>query len=154
MNNIIFSICAAAIITAVFRTLIPDERMGKQVNMVVSCFFLVTVMNLVADIDFLSTFHNILEMDMNYNDYSVIYEMQTADETANILRSRLYKELEKENINPEKIYIDINISKSKSISISKIRLVFPNKDSFEAERAVEITTEYTGNEIEVSAEEW
>jgi len=74
-----------------------------------------------------------------------------------ILNNRIRKrknKLEKEKIYPEKIYIDINISENNSISISKIRLVFPDINSHSAERAVEITTECTGNEIEVVTEEW
>lgn len=153
MNSWLFSISAAAIITAIFKMLVPDDRMGKQVRLLISCFFIVTVINLFSDFTGFESIKEILSLDKSYNDYSVIYEKQTADETANLLRKRIYNELEKENIHPEKIYIDINISENKSISISEIRLVFKDKNSKEAERAVEITEKLTQNEIKAVAEE-
>ncbi len=154
MNDSLLSICVAAIITSVFRMLVPDERAGKQIRLIISCFFIVTAVNLLNNFDSFDSVKEILETETNYNDYNVVYEKQTADETANALRKRIYSELEKEKIYPEKIYIDINISESNSISISKIRLVFTDKNSHAAERAVEITEECTGNEIEVVTEEW
>lgn len=154
MNDSLLSICVAAIITSVFRMLVPDERAGKQIRLIISCFFIVTVVNLLGNFDGFDSVKEIFEIETNYNDYTVVYEKQTADETANALRKRIYSELEKEKIYPEKIYIDINISENDSISISKIRLVFTDKNSHSAERAVKITTECTGNEIEVVTEEW
>ncbi len=154
MNNWLFSISAAAIVTAIFKMLVPDDRMGKQLKLLISCFFIVTAINFFADVTEFQSLKEIFQIDASYNDYSVIYEKQTADEAANLLRKRIYTALEKENIHPEKIYIDINISQNKSISISKIRLVFKDKHSGEAERAVEITENLTQNEIKAEAEEW
>ena len=65
----------------------------------------------------------------------------------------MFAVMEKEHIKPDKIYIDINISDKSSISISKIRLVFPDTDTPEAERAVEIAEIITGNEISIELEE-
>ncbi len=153
MNDILLNISAAAIITAVFKMLVPDERHGKQINLLISCFFIVSVINIFKSNSDLIKLNDLFQIDTSYADYSVIVEKQTADETANALRARLYAELEKENISPEKIYIDINISESGSISISKIRLVFPDISTQEAERAVDITGECVGYEITVELEE-
>ena len=56
-------------------------------------------------------------------------------------------ELDKNGIKPEKIYVDVNISENNCISISKIKLVFVDVHTFEAERAVSIAEEMCGHEI-------
>jgi len=153
MNNILLNISITAIITAVFKLLIPEERCGKQIKLLISCFFIVTVINALNDNSILINLKNIVNSETSYNDYSITFEKQTADETANILREKIKNKLSEENIFPEKIYIDINISQSKSISINEIRLVFDDLTSESAERAVRITEECVDNEIKVSLEE-
>ena len=154
MNNSIFEISVIAVITAIFKMLVPEERQGKQIKLLISCFFIVTVLNLFDNFPELNIIDEFVNTGIKYNDYSVIYEKQTADEIANQLRKKIFNELKKVDIHPEKIYIDINISESSSISISKIRLVFTDKNSYEAERAVKITEMFTGYEILVEAEVW
>lgn len=153
MNNILFNISITAIITAVFKMLVPEEHCGKQIKLLISCFFIVTVINILQNNSSAIDFDSIIKTDTSYNDYSITFEKQTADETANQLRAEIKKQLSAENIFPEKIYIDINISESKSISINEIRLVFDDITGETAERAVKITEESVGNEIKVTLEE-
>ncbi len=153
MNDILINICIAAIITSIFKILIPGETHKEQLRLVISCFFIITIMNMFMNNTEFAEIKEIFETKAIYNDYRQDYEKQTADELANNLRKQLFSELEKENIIPEKIYIDINISDNSSISISTIRLVFPDKNTYEAERAVKIAEYYTGNEIKVELEE-
>ncbi len=96
---------------------------------------------------------NAFDINVEYNDYNPVLEKQTANEAANSLRRKIKDKLSKENITPEKIYIDINISESGSISFNEIRLVFYDIYSEAAERAVRITEQCVGNEIKVSLEE-
>ena len=154
MNDVLIEISAAAIITAIFKILVPSETHKEQIKLIISCFFIITAINIVTDNIDVSEIKDIFITEISYNDYSVDFERQTAEKTADNLRSKLLAEMEKEQIKPDKIYIDINISDKTSISISKIRLVFTDKNSHSAERAVKITTECTGNEIEVVTEEW
>lgn len=153
MNEIFLNISITAIITAVFRLLVPDEHKGKQVRLLLSCFFIISVLNIFRNDVSIGKVEEIFSIDTSYKDYSVILEKQTADETANALREKIRAELNKENINPEKIYIDINISEKSSISFNEIRLVFNDISSDAAERAVRITEKCVGNEIRVSLEE-
>lgn len=153
MGEILINISAAAIITAVFKLLAPEESGGRQIKLLLSCFFIAAVMGSIEKNAPLIDFEGILTTDTSYNDYSCILERQTADEAANALRERIKTELKKENIEPEKIYIDINISEHSSISFNEIRLVFNDASSEAAERAVIITEKCVGNEIKVSIEE-
>lgn len=153
MNNILLDISVTAIITAVFKLLVPEEQCGKQIKLLISCFFIVMVMNVLRDNSFLIDFESIINSETNYNDYSVTFERQTADETANQLRKQIKAHLSSENIFPQKIYIDINILEGNSISISEIRLVFDDITDEKAERAVRMTEECVGDEIKVTLEE-
>ena len=153
MNNILLDISITAIITAVFKLLVPEEQCGKQIKLLISCFFIVMVMNVLRDNSFLIDFESIINSETNYNDYSVTFERQTADETANQLRKQIKAHLSSENIFPQKIYIDINILEGNSISISEIRLVFDDITDEKAERAVRMTEECVGDEIKVTLEE-
>lgn len=153
MNEILLNISITAIITAVFKMLVPDERNGKQVKILLSCFFIISVMNAFRDNVKIGEISDIFSIDTTYNNYEVVLEKQTADEAANTMRARIREELLKENIVPEKIYIDINISENQSISFNEIRLVFNDVSMETAERAVKITERCVGYEIKVSLEE-
>lgn len=153
MNEILIEICTAAIVTAIFRLLVPDERNGKQIKLLISCFFIISVIGIFKNNIDADIFDDILNTDTSYRNYDVILEKQTADKAADNLREKIRYELQKENIIPEKIYIDINIYENRSISFNEIRLVFSDISSEAAERAVRITEKCTGNEIKVSLEE-
>lgn len=153
MNEILLNISITAIITAVFRLLVPDERQGKQIRLLLSCFFIISVLSIFKNDVSIGEIKDIFSIDTSYNNYDITLRKQTADEAANELRSRIKSELKKENIEPEKIYIDINISEYSSISFNEIRLVFNDVSSEAAERAVKITEKCVGNEIRVSLEE-
>lgn len=153
MNDVLIEISAAAIITAIFKILVPGETHKEQIKLIISCFFIITAINIVTDNIDVSEIKDIFITEISYNDYSVDFEHQTAEKTADNLRGKLLAEMEKEQIKPDKIYIDINISDKTSISISKIRLVFPDINTSEAERAVEIAEKCTGNEISIELEE-
>ncbi len=153
MNEILLNISITAIVTAVFRLLVPDERQGKQIRLLLSCFFIISVLSIFKNDVSIGEIKDIFSIDTSYNNYDITLRKQTADEAANELRSRIKSELKKENIEPEKIYIDINISEYSSISFNEIRLVFNDVSSEAAERAVKITEKCVGNEIRVSLEE-
>lgn len=153
MSNILLSISAAAIVTAVFRMMSPEEKYGKQIKLIISCFFIIVVLNAFSSNFNFTKLDEILNIESIYIDYDNIFKKQTIDETANNLKLRLYEQLDKNGIKPEKIYVDVNISENNCISISKIKLVFVDVHTFEAERAVSIAEEMCGHEITVELEE-
>ncbi len=152
MNEIIFGICICAVITAIFRMLIPSDKFEKQVKLVISCFFVVSVMSLIGECAGINDFSDIFDIDTEYVDYSAELYKLTADEVADELRERIKEKLQQEGISTEKIYIGVNISDSGSISISEIGLVLEDFNEYDAERAVMITRSLVGKETEVEAE--
>lgn len=153
MNEILLNICITAVLVSVFKTLIPDERKAKPIRLLLSCFFIIVVFNSVKGNMHLDLLGDLPEINTDYNDYSVEFSRQTAEEAANELREKIRETLCNEGIVPEKIYIDINISENSSISFNEIRLVFDDISAESAERAVSITRKIVENEIEVSLEE-
>lgn len=139
--------------TGVYKALVPSDKMSSQVKLLVSCFFMVSVINAVSGAVPFWDISDILDADTSYNDYSVQLEKLTAEETANELRKRISEKLAEENISPEKIYIDVNISDSGSISISEIKLVFIRKEyELHGQRAVVLVRSVTGTKVKVTAE--
>ena len=153
MKELLISICVTAVMTGVYKALVPSDKMSSQVKLLVSCFFMVSVINAVSGVVPFWDISDILDADTSYNDYSVQLEKLTAEETANELRKRISEKLAEENISPEKIYIDVNISDSGSISISEIKLVFIRKEyELHGQRAVVLVRSVTGTKVKVTAE--
>ncbi len=153
MREILFQVCAAAVLTAVVKALVPSERYEKQFRLLISCFFIAVVLKAFGSFSSLPALTEIFDSEIPYNDYSVQVSEQTAEEIAGQLRTRLREELEKKNIFPEKIYVGVNILNENNISISEIRLVFKNAAEDEKQRAVSAVKKLVGNQAEVTAED-
>lgn len=152
MNEVLYSICAASIVTALYRYLAPTDKFGSQIKLLLACFFVLTAVNAVGnalggwEMPDIST-------DAAYIDFGGDVKKLTAEETAKELRGRIRETLLQNGISPKKIYIDVNISDSGSISIIEIRLVFDD-DGYErdAERAAALVRRVTGAGVKVTAE--
>ena len=153
MNNILLNISITAIITAVFKLLVPEEKNSNQIKLLISCFFIVTVINIFKDCSANIDFSNIINTDFQYNDYSVVFEKQTADEAANVLRSKIKEQLMLENIIPEKIYIDINISDNSSISISEIKISLGKEYAEKEGEVTDLLCERFGAKVNITFKE-
>ena len=153
MKNALVSICVTAIMTAVYRALAPTDKFGSQVKLLISCFFVVSVIGAVSGAVPLLDISGTVSADTSYNDYSVQLEKLTAEETANNLRRVISERLAEEGIAPEKIYVGVNISDKGSISISEVGLVFrqPAYDMY-AGRAVVLVHKLVGTKTKVTAE--
>jgi len=153
MRSVLFQICAAAMITAVLKALLPSEKCSRQIKILISCYFIVIVITGFSSQPFLEDIFSDFSIDTEYYDYSVSLERHTADETALLLRQRLGEKLNDGGIYPEKIYIDVNIADSSSISISEIRLVLKNLNEEIKAKAVRIIRSYVGTQAKITIEE-
>lgn len=153
MREALISICAAAIITAIYKALIPSDKFISQIKLLTACFFILSAVSAVSGLNDAWDISDIIVPDGSYNDYSVQIGTAVSEETVNILRRNIYEKLAEENIFPEKIYIDINISDNSRISINEIKLVFDENDyNLYAERAVVLIRKLAGTTIKVTAE--
>ena len=119
----------------------------------ISCYFIVVVITAFRSQPLLDNFFSEFSIDTEYYDYSVSLERHTADETALILRQRLEEKLSEVGIYPEKIYIDVNIADSSSISISEIRLALRKLTEEIKEKAVRTVRSYVGTQTKITIEE-
>ena len=139
--------------TAIYRLIAPTDRFGAQIKLLISCFVILTVINAVSGEIPAWDISDILGADMSYNDYAVQLDNAVTEETARQLRDRIAEILAEEDIHPEKIYIDINISDKGRISINEIKLVFGMKEyENNAERAAVLIEQEVGTKIKVTAE--
>ena len=153
MKEVLFSVCVTAVITAVYKIIAPTDKFSSQIKLLISCFFVLSVINAVKGTGLTGDIFRVPEPDTLYNDYTVQIKRMTAEETAKNIRRAISDKLSAENIFPAKIYVDINISSGNSISISEIKLVF-DRESYElySERAVKLTRQCTGTAVKVTAE--
>lgn len=123
MNEIIYTVCAAAITASLFTALVPSERYASQIKLIIACYAAAVIASCAGRLGAGDFFSDFSEIDTSYADYSSALKEMTAKETASALRERIKKELSASDITAEKIYIGVNISDSGSISINEIRLV-------------------------------
>ena len=153
MKSVLFSICAAAVVTAVYKAVAPVEKFSGQIKLLISCFFILTVISAVSGASGLWDFSDITAIDTSYTDYTVQLKRMTAEETANALKKSIAEKLSEAGMPPEKIYIDVNISDTGSISINEIKLVY-EADGYDeySQQAVRLVRQLTGTRIKVTAE--
>ncbi len=153
MNEVLFSVCAASMLTAIYRYFAPTDKFAAQVKLLLACFFVLTVIGAVSGAYDRLDLPDIAQADGAYNDYTVQIKSMTARETAENLRKTIRERLAEKDIRPEKIYIDVNISDTDCISISEVRLVF-TADEYDAnaKRAVVLVRRMTGTDVAVTAE--
>ena len=153
MKEMLITICAAAIMTAVYKAIAPTDRFGTQIKLLTACFFILSVISAVSGLNEAWDISDITIPDGGYNDYSVRLGESISEETAAVLRREISERLAEENIFPEKIYIDIHISDNGRISINEIKLVFDSRYlGNTADRAVVLVKKMTGTSIKVTAE--
>lgn len=140
-------------ITAILKALLPSEKAGKQIKILISCYFIVVIITAFRSQPVFEDIFSGFGIETEYYDYSVSLERHTADETALILRQRLGEKLNEKGIYPEKIYIDVNITDSSSISISEIRLVLKKSNEETKEKAVRTVRSYVGTQTKITIEE-
>ncbi len=143
------TVCIAAIIIAIFRIIIPENKFKKQIAFLAAGVFLVTGISAVAGAEF----------DLDGEDTALIESerfVQFSGEVNENLRKKICDEmsdkiyglLNEREIYPEEVHIIVNISGLYSISIRQVKLVFSAEERAAAEAAAELLSrELTGIEI-------
>lgn len=125
INRALLNICIIAVALCLFKMIIPENFAKKQVDFLVSCFFLASIAFLLTgaginfDYDTAFSFK-----ETAYADFDESYTKAREQALQKELSYTLKTILEKERIFPEEILISVNISDKYSISINEIRLVF------------------------------
>ena len=124
------SACFLGIVITVFGSLYPSEKFGKQMKIIFSLIFILSVLKPVLGGKF-----DLSELKSSVSDSPGQFEEISENTYGYFIRSvesnisaALETELGKLDIYPEKIETSINISENGSISISEIRLVLDNAE--------------------------
>ncbi|MCL2755422.1 MAG: hypothetical protein FWD35_06890 [Oscillospiraceae bacterium] len=159
MREVLLNICLISVALSLFKMLLPETAAKKQVHFLLACFFLSALVTLFtngrADLAGGLDAGAFKLEEIPYVDFA--QELEAAQinavsrEAARETRYRVAEVLAKQNIFPQQIIASVNISDDHSISISEVRLVYPNLDLFEEmTAAVHITQKEVGDKVLVS----
>ena len=131
--------CFLGIVITIFSTLYPSQKFAKQLKIIFSLIFLLSIVKPALNGSF--TFSGISEAVSASTDYYQQLSDNTDEYFIRAVESNisttLTAELHVQNIYPEEIQTSINISENNSISISEVRIVLNDMTySDEAKRCI------------------
>ena len=144
----VLTICMTAIVTGLFKMLIPDNKFKPQLSFLVACLFSICVVTAVSNANI--SFDNAAMQSSSVVDFSDKLSENARVAAAKGVREKTEQLLSDNGINCSKIYVIAHISGAFCISISEIELVF-DKDTpmSTVESAVELVKSEVGEEITV-----
>lgn len=133
------TLCIAALASALFRMLVPDNKFSKQVSALIAGVFLLTGITAASG----------AELDLDTEKYSLRAEEYNNEVVSGVNKSlrekicsemseKIYALLNERGICPKEIHIAVNISGAYSIDITQVELVFESGEQAAAEAAAEL----------------
>lgn len=151
MKDILMNIAISAILSGLFKLLLPENGMKKQINLLIACFFLSSVVFFISngDVSFITEAKNLNERG-GYVDFTSEYTLHTQKEVANALGKKVTLLLEENKIRLKEIRVNVHISDTNSISINEILLVLYQSDENDPELIRSIVREKVGDKIQIT----
>lgn len=145
------TVCIAAICTALFRMLAPENKFSKQISLLIAGVFLLTGITAVTG----------AELDLS--EPAVVISGGCSEMPAEVTESirrkvcrdmsdKLYALLGEREIYPREIHVIVNISGLYGINITQVKLVFGEGERAAAEAAAELLSRELSEDIEITAE--
>ncbi len=146
--NFLNTVCAAAIVSALVRLLVPENKFTKQLSLLIAGIFLLVSINAVMGAELsLDTSTLPYEETDEYISFSGNVNEELKNRICAEMSERIKNLLKEKGIEAEEIHIIVNISGLYSISISRVELVFPKERHAEAEKALKILESELSGEI-------
>ncbi|MCH5206710.1 MAG: hypothetical protein J1F09_07120 [Oscillospiraceae bacterium] len=147
------TVCIAAIATALFRMLVPENKFKKQISFLIAGVFLLTGVTAAmgAEID-LSADHYDIGSSADYIGFSGDVNRSLQKKICDDMSDRLYKLLNDNEIYPKEIHVIVNISGLYSINITGVKLVFNAGEQAAAEAAAKLLSRELPEDIKVTVE--
>ena len=140
----------AAIASALFRILVPENKFTKQISLLIACVFLLTAATAISGPEFGSpTEAPEISASSDYIGFSGEVNKSLQKKICSDMSDKLYAILHKNEIYPEQIHIGVNISGLYSISITQVKLVFNEGEEQTAAQALRLVRAELPEEIEV-----
>lgn len=133
------TVCMAAIASALFRMLVPENRFSKQISLLIAGVFILAGVNAVmgADLSFDQPQYS-YEDSADYIGFSGDINRELQKKICSEMSDKLYSLMNSNGIYPEEIHVIVNISGLYSISITQVELVFEESRRSEAAAAEEL----------------
>ncbi len=151
--DFLLTVCMAAIASALFRILVPENKFTKQISLLIACVFVLTAVNAVsgAELD-LSTDSFGIGVSNEYISFSGEVNKSLQKKICSDMSDKLYALLHENDIYPEQIHIGVNISGLYSISITQVKLVLSENDRDKADKALSLLGSALSDDIEIKLE--
>ncbi len=143
------TVCIAAIIIAIFRIIIPENKFKKQISFLIAGVFLLTGISAAAGAEFdLGAENTELIESERFVQFSGEVNEDLRKKICDEMSEKINKILNSHEIYPKEVHIIVNISGLYSISIRQVKLVFGAEERAAAKAAAELLSrELTGIEI-------
>lgn len=143
----------AAIYTALFRMLVPENKYSKQISLLIAAVFLLTGITAVtgAEIDLSSPEYEMSE-NSGYTDLTADINANLQQKICKDMSDKLYALLGEHEIYPEEIHVIVNISGLYSINITQVKLVFSEGEHAAATAAAELLSRELSEDIKITTE--
>ncbi|MBP1544215.1 MAG: hypothetical protein J6A16_08970 [Oscillospiraceae bacterium] len=144
------TVCMAAIASALFRILVPESKNTKQISLLIACIFLLAVIKAFTGAELKIEPPSVTLTDgEDYLRLSGQVDRELQKRICGELSDKLYALLEEQDIFPEQIHVNVNISGTYSISITQVKLVLSKEQQDRAEDAVRTAESVLSEDIEL-----
>lgn len=147
------TVCIAAVCTALFRMLVPENKFSKQISLLIACVFLLAGITALSGAEFdLNADAFELGIGGDYIGFSAEVNEELRERVCREMSDKLYKLLNGNEIYPSEIHIIVNISGLYSIDITQVKLVFGAGERAAAAAAAELLRRELTEDIEIITE--
>lgn len=125
------SICIAAIATALFRLLVPENKFSKQLSLLIACVFLLTGITAASGAEF--NLEDSVEIGENadFIRFSEQVDGELKQKICRNMEEKICALLGENGLFPEEVHIIVNISGLYGISISEVKVMFGGEEALE-----------------------
>lgn len=130
------SICIAAIATALFRLLVPENKFSKQLSLLIACVFLLTGITAASGAEF--NLEDSVEIGENadYIRFSKQVDGELKQQVCRNMEEKVRALLAENGLFPEEVHIIVNISGLYGISISEVKVLFGGEEVLETAKSI------------------
>lgn len=146
------TVCMAAIASALFRMLIPENKFARQISLLTAGLFILAGVNALRNTDFsFDSAQYSYDDSADYIGFSGDVNRELQKKICSEMSDKVYALLNEQGICPEEVHIAVNISGLYSISITQVELVFSGGQRSAAEAAEKLLSGKLPEDIRVTS---
>lgn len=147
------TLCIAALCSAIFRMLVPENKFTKQISLLIAGVFLLTAISAIsgAELDLSAEPHIGFAEDCGA-DISDGVNKELKRKICGEMSDKIYTLLNAREIYPQEIHIAVNISGLYGIDITQVELVFKSGEQAAATAAAELLAQELPPQIAIKTD--